>query len=238
MVLQGVPLVAAWNFSCGPVDSGSIDAECGDITLVTIVDLDGDAGPLRQVSVLVAFAHYEQQFELGRLGKGLHGGGRPFSSLGGNDRHVLTSKQVKQLLLLAGIHHGARCTTGACHETSVQGAPRPWCSSSAPDCLIALSWEKKGTPRSAELRTFKKQSSTMARAHANQEPLQTLSQKVRIWKVDQAACFFTEARSCGRPKSARSTKSGSKARRYCHARNISSPITSAAGPAPAGASKA
>jgi hypothetical protein len=40
------------------------------------------------------------------------------------------------------------------------------------DCLVL--GEKKDA-RSAGLRTFQKQFSTMARAHANQEPLQTLS---------------------------------------------------------------
>ena len=52
-------------------------------------------------------------------------------------------------------------------------------SSCAADCLIASSSEKKDA-RSAQLRTFKKQFSTMARAHANQEPRQTLGSHLEL----------------------------------------------------------
>src|SRR5262249_51521054 len=142
MVFQHVPLVAARNFSRSPIDSGPIHTERRDVALVTIVDLDRDAWPFGQVPVLLAVAHYEKQLEFRRLSKCLHRGGRPFSPLSGDDRHVLTPKQVKQLLLLEVINHGGRCTTRPCLETSAPRCPSPWCSSPAKTVLSSSSPEK------------------------------------------------------------------------------------------------
>jgi hypothetical protein len=100
------------------------------------------------------------------------------------------------------------------------GRPLPWCSSFDRDGFDCLVLEKKDSLSRGPAR-IQKQFSEIASSQANQEPLETFGQEAHAFgKVHQAACFFTETRSRGRPKPARRTKSGSKARRYSHARNI------------------